>query len=280
MLGVFVLVAATTAASLPAPDLFGGGRLVVYSPRGFDPTPGWKPRAKRLRADAESLVRLGVRAVETESTPASLTPVCRFLKRRGIARVIVGVVDPTDAAELRRAARLRRCADGYAVGWGGLSERRYGRDALARAVERLRRRTGKPVAVRERPESYRDDPTLLALGDWVFPLVDPLRDEILGSQESCGWTMQAYRDLLERAPIDRPVTLAATGLPTSGPQGANEAWQRAYFVCLESRNVPFAAFEAFDQPWRRGAEYYGLLRADGTPKFWAQQLVTERAAPR
>jgi hypothetical protein len=272
MLGVFVLVAAATQATLPAPDLFGGGRLVVYAPRGFDPTPGWKPRAKRLRADATALAGIGVRAVETESTPESLMPVCRFLKRYGIARVIVGVADPTDTAELRRAARLRRCADGYAVGWGGLGERRYTRAALVAAADRLRRRTGKPVAVRERPEAYKDDPTLLGVGDWVFPLVDPLREEVVGPQESCGATMQAYRDVLERAPVDRPVTIAATGMPTSGSPGANDSWQRAYLVCLESRNIPFAVFEAFDQPWRQGAEYYGLLRADGSPKLWATQL--------
>lgn len=272
MLAVLVFVASAVQASLPPPDLFGGGRLVVYAPRGFDPTPGWKPRARRLRADATALLALGVRAVETEGTPESLRPVCRFLKRHGIVRVIIGVADPTDASELRRAATLRRCADGYAIGWGGLAEGRYGREVLARAVERLRRRTGKPVAVRERPESYEKDPTLLGLGDWVFPLVDPLRDEMVGPQESCGSTMQEYRDVLERAPIDRPVTIAATGLPTSGSPGANDTWQRAYLLCLESRNIPFAIFEAFDQPWRQGAEYYGLLRADGAPKLWATQL--------
>jgi hypothetical protein len=134
--------------------------------------------------------------------------------------------------------------------------------------------------VRERAEAYLKDPTLLGVGDWVFPLVDPLRDEMVGPQESCGGTMQAYRDLLERAPIDRPVTIAATGLPTSGPPGANESWQRAYLVCLESRDVPFAIFEAFDQPWRGGAEYYGLFRADGTPKLWTQQLVSGTAGSR
>ncbi len=278
MLGVLAVVVATAVPSLPPPDLLGSGRLVSYAPRGFDPMPSWRPRAKRLKADAVLLRRLGVGTVVTEATPESLVPVCRFMKRHGIARVIIGIADPTDATEVRRAARLRRCADGYALGWGGLTEKRYSREAVAAVVDRLRTATGRPVAIRERPEAYRADPTLLALGDWVFPLLDPLRADMLGSQESCGWTMAVYRELLERAPIDRQVTIGATGLPTAGVAGANEHWQRAYFLCLESRDIPFAMFEAFDQPWRAGVEFYGLIRADGAPKLWASQVLSGTAA--
>jgi hypothetical protein len=275
---VALAVAALTGlAQAAAPDLFGGGRLVAYLPLGYSPGGTWRPRAAALRADAEDLGRLGFRALVTERTGAELVPVCRFFKRHGFAAVIVGVANPTDAAELRAARALRRCADGYAVGSGGLATGRYPRAALEAATARLRRATGRPVAVREAVSSYRNDPRLLGVGDWVFPIAaaDPAR----GAQDACGTTMQDYRDLLERAPIDRPVTLASAGLPTAGVPGANEHAQRAYLACLASRNVPFAYGEAYDQPWRGGASgARGLFRADGTPKLFAWQLARPRIA--
>jgi hypothetical protein len=259
-------------ACATAPDLFGGGKLVVYRPLGYTPGPGWRPRAAGLRADAEDLTRLGFRALVTERTPAAMKPVCRFFKRHGFASAIIGIDDPGDAAQLRAARALRRCADGYAIGDGGLATGRYRRRVLEEAVAALRRATGKPVTVREGIASYRGDPRLARAGDWVFPIAtaDPAR----GAQDACGLTMAAYRELLERGPQDRPVTLASAGLPTAGVPGANEHAQRAYFSCLASRGVPFAYDEAYDQPWAGGgAGTRGLFRADGTPKRFAWQLV-------
>ncbi len=261
--------------SAAGPDLFGGGKLAVYRPLGFLPDPSWRPRAASLRADAEDLWRLGFRAAVTERTTRGSKPVCRFLKRHGFVSVIIGVADPTDAAELRAARALRRCADGYAVGSGGLATRRYGRRALEAAVAGLRRATGRPVAVREQVASYRADPHLLGVGDWVFPI--PAIDVPHGAQEACGVTMAAYRELLERGPQDRPIALAAAGFPTAGQPGANEHAQRAYLSCLASRDVPFAYDEAYDQPWAGGAAgALGLYRDDGTPKLLAWQLARPR----
>ncbi len=281
-----VLLAATGVcrATPPSPpDLTGGGMLAAYTPLGFTPDPGWRPRAAALRADGTDLVRLGVRAVVTARATRPLGPVCRFLKRQGVRSVIIGIGDPTDAAELRAARRLWRCAEGYAVGSGGLAAGRYRRAALESAVTYLHRVTGRPVAIREPVESYRADPTLLGVGDWMFPLAAP--DLTHGAQEACGATMTADRELLERGPQDRPIAFAAAGVGTAGAPGANEHAQRAYFSCLASRQVPFAHDEAYDQPWRGGAAgARGLFRADGTPKLFAWQLARpsvtiERAAP-
>ena len=276
MRAVLLLLAALLGpAHAAAPDLFGGGRLVVYRPLGYTPDATWRPRAATLRADAEDLARLGFRALVTERTTPRLKPICRFFKRHGFVAVIIGIADPTDAAELRATRALRRCADGYAVGSGGLATRRYGRRVLETAAAALRRATGRPVAVRELVASYRADPHLLGVGDWVFPIDagDPSR----GAQEACGLTMLAYRELLERGPQDRPLALASAGLPTAGDPGANEHAQRAYFSCLASRGVPFAYDEAYDQPWQGAAAgARGLHRDDGTPKLFAWQLARPR----
>lgn len=271
-----VLLGRAPANGAPsAPDLSGGGALIAYTPSGYAPDATWRASAAGLRADAEDLARFGGRAIVTERTTAALEPVCRFFKRRGFATVIVGVADPTDAGELRAARSLRRCADGYAVGSGGLAAKRYRRSALVTAVAELRRATGRPVAVRELAASYRADPALLGVGDWMFPVVAP--DPARGAQEACGVTMAVYRELLERGPQDRPLALASAGLPTADTPGANEHAQRAYFSCLASRGVAFAYDEAYDQPWRGGgAATHGLFRADGTPKLFVWQLARPR----
>jgi hypothetical protein len=273
---VIVAVLVSVAAAAPSPpDLTGGGSLVAYTPSGYAPGGAWRARAAGLRADAEDLARFGARAIVTERTSMALEPVCRFFKRHGFTTVIVGVADPTDAGELRAARALRRCADGYAVGSGGLADRRYDRRALEAAVAGLRRATGRPVAVREQASSYRTSRGLLGLGDWTFPLLDA--ELLRGAQDACGVTIATYRELLERGPQDRPVALASTGVPTADAPGANEHAQRAYFTCLSSRGTPFAYGEAYDQPWRGGAAAArGLYRSDGTPKL----LAWRQARPR
>jgi hypothetical protein len=280
MRALLIVVLATlggahAAGGVAPPDLLGGGKLVVYTPLGWTADSAWRPSAGALRADAADLARIGFHAIVTDRAAPASKAICRFFKRHGFASVIVGVADPTDAAELRTARTLRRCADGYAVGSGGLATGRYHRAALEAAATGLRRATGRPVAIRELVASYRADPRLLGVGDWVFPIVPA--DLSPGTQVACGETAAAYRELLERGPQDRPVALASAGVPTAGIPAASEHAQRAFFLCLASRGVPFAYDEAYDQPWRAGAAgARGLFRADGTPKLFAWQVARPR----
>jgi exo-beta-1,3-glucanase (GH17 family) len=267
-------VAVDPAAAITVEKLLGGGRLVAYAPTGYDPATTRRLGARGLNSDAESLLRLGFRAITTYGAARPLVPVCRFFKRRGFRTVLVGIWDPTDRDEVRRAIRLRRCADGYVVGNEGLTFGRYERDALAAAVARVRKRTGRPVTTRETLKAYADDPSLVRLGDWVFPTIHPWYADRRDPQAACGWTIFAWRDLIERVPAGLPTVIAETGLPTAGAAPASEHYQRAFFACLESRSVDFAFFEAFDQPWKTDdavGPHWGLFRADGTPKLWAAQ---------
>jgi len=280
------LSAATAARAIGVEKLLGGGRLVAYAPSGWTPS-RTRASSRGLRADAESLRRVGFRAVATYGAGPALAPVCRFFKRRGFRTVLVGVWDPRDRVELRRAVHLRRCADGYVVGSEGLTFGRYTRADLDAAIAFVRRRSGRPVTTREPLGAYLDDPTLVRAGDWIFPSIQPWYAGKRDAQDACGWTIFAYRDLAERAPAGIPTVIGETGLPTEGALATSEHYQRAFFLCLESRQVAFAHFEAFDQPWKRDdavAPHWGLFRADGTPKLWAgQQLrptITARRAGR
>jgi hypothetical protein len=276
-----LLGAGGPAGALSVEKLLGHGRLVGWAPR----EPAARPSARALNTDAELLLALGFRAAATRATSRASVPACRFFKRRGFATVLVGIADPGDAAEIRRAIRLRRCADAYVVGDEGLGTGRYGRDDLERVVGRLRAATGRPVAVRETLQALHDDPRLVRLGDWLLPTIQPWRAGKGEGQDACGWTIFAYRELAAQAPAGVP-TVPETALPTAGALGTSEHYQRAFFLCLESRQVPFGYATAWDDPTSADVvrAHGGLVRADGAPKLWAAQqlhptLAVERAGP-
>ena len=266
-----VLAFSSAAHGVSVDMLLGGGRLVVYGARSEPDAP---PRPARLAADARVLHRVGFRAVTTLATTRANAPACRFFKRAGFRTVLVGIADPDDEAELRRAIHLRRCVDGYVIGDGGLAGGRYDLDAVVRAIRRVTKESGRPVTTREPVDVLARDPTLVRLGDWVFATLDPFAAGHSSSQDACGFVISAYRALAEKAPAGIPTVLAATGLPTAGDPKTSEHYQRAFFLCLESRQVAFGHFLAFDQPERADGPtgpHWGLFRADGTPKLWAAQ---------
>jgi hypothetical protein len=263
---------APAAHAISVEKLLGGGRLVAYAPVDVTRT---RASARALRQDAQALAAAGFTAVTTYGASRALVPICRFFKRQGFRTVLVGIADPTDRDEHRRAARLARCADGYVVGNGGLTAERYDRATLDGAIRTLRDRTGRPVTTREPLGAYRDA-SLLRAGDWVFPIIQPWEAEQRDSQAACGWTIFAYREIAERAPAGVPTVIAETGLPTAGALATSEHYQRAFFLCLESRQVVFGYFAAFDRP-PTGVDsvdaHWGLFDAAGVPKLWAAQQV-------
>lgn len=257
------LALGSRAAAAPAP------RWVEYWPRGFVPDAAWRPSAAGLRADAESLAALGVRAAVV---PVTVPAACRFLRRHGVA-VVVGLVEhPERPVERRAARRLARCTTATVV---DLPSPSAARDALA-AVGRLRRATGKPVFVRAPMAALLRDPALAGAGELALAVLDPWPPGSTGTQEACGRAMQALNDLRAAAPAAHPLLVAAWA---TGGDPAAEHRQRAYLACLESRGTPFVLQEAFDQPWRgAGASSRGAFRADGTPKRWASLEAPLRLA--
>ena len=154
----------------PAPDLLGGGKLVVYTPLGYAPGVAWRPRGAALRADAEDLARLGFRAVVTERTTPALEADLPLLQAARFVSVIVGVaIRPTP----RSCGRRARCGAAPTV----RRRQRWARHGPARAEAAVAgcARTGRPVAARAgRVVSRR---SRCSAWDWVFPIAaaDPTR---------------------------------------------------------------------------------------------------------
>ena len=239
------------------------------------------PSPRSMRRTPRALAALGFPAVTTYGSSPAIVPVCRFFKRHGFRTVLVGVWDPTDRAEVRRAIRLRRCADGYVVGNDGLTFGRYRKDELV-ARDRARakqdgtsRHDARDVeGVRRRPEPAPASAT------------GSSRSSIPGTPGSAGRRRRAAgrSSRIATSPSSRrravPTVVAESGLPTEGAPATSEHYQRAFFLCIESRQLPFAYLEAFDQPWSaaiRCAPHGGLFRADGTPKLWAAQQLGPRS---
>jgi hypothetical protein len=264
-----VLAAALAASAAEAPPR----RVVVYTPCGFEPqASNWRPSARGLRADAEDLRALGTEVVVTWASPPALAPVCRHLKRHGVPAVILGVADPSDAAEVHAALRARRCADGYAVGSGGVGTR-YDVAALRAAVARLGQASGRAVVVRETASVLAKDAALRGLGGGPLPVAFP--SAAGGSQEACGTALGDFRLLEQALPKGRGLILGATGIAAGGGGAGNPSYQRAYFLCLAARGVPAGLFEAYDQPWRTTpvGPHAGLFRADGMPRRFAAEIL-------
>ncbi len=232
-----------------------------------------------LRVEARELHRRGFRAISLSAATPGAALVCRVFKRAGFRVVLVDVPDPHHRRSLRRAVRMRRCADGFVIGHGGWAAGRYTLLWLETVMAEVRSATGRPVTTREPLVRYEENPELLQLGDWVFPSANPYAADARLPQTACGYSVNRYLGLVALVPPGRSVIMGETGLPTAGGRGLNENGQRAFFGCIEPRTTRFehhSAFDRADDTSTSEAAHYGVFRADGTPKAWAVALARPR----
>lgn len=105
-----------------------------------------------------------------------------------------------------------------------------------------------------------------------------------------GHVSHIYHHVRERLP-GKAVMIGETGWPSYGrqrqgaiPSLVNQArFIREFEVRAELEKIPYNVIEAFDQPWKRGAEgavggYWGLYDSFGRPKFPFRGPVAEAPA--
>lgn len=263
-------------AQLPPPTQLFSLCWVGYSPTSFDPDQGTYPAEESIRQDLEILRAAGFTGLVTYGAHDTLgTVVPRLAQELGFSGLIVGIWDPTNTAEWKHAvaAAEYQVTVGYAVGNEGLGED-YDLATLHSTMTKLRQATGRPVATTEEIGDY-SDPTMLTLGDWVFPNAHPFYAGIIEPGEAVEWTERVFTDLQHRS--GRPVMLKEVGLPTGGdPRGRlDETVQAEYYGQLRDTEVQFVYFEAFDQPWKKATSvepFWGLFGVDRTPKKVVQYV--------
>lgn len=227
--------------------------ITFAPPRPFNPNRGTFPTERQLRTVLRQLVRQGWRGLVTYSFDGSLSEVPRIAREVGFRRVIAGLFwfDRAQLARERRAAvRERAYVDGFVLGNEGLDQGRYSRRALGREMRSLRAATDRPVTTTEPAAEYDRDPSLLELGDWVFPTIHPWFASIRSPEAGVDFVAAEYERLATAAP-GRVIVIKEAWWPTCGGSGAGAGNQVLFFRELAGEPVRFVWGEAYDQYWKR-----------------------------
>jgi exo-beta-1,3-glucanase (GH17 family) len=256
---------------------------VIYDPTEYNPYTNQFPSEASIRADLRVLRSHGLNGLITTSVQNTLKEIPRIAHEEGIQMVIAGVWDPRNPNEVAAALGIAEHADAFCLGHSGL-QKRYSMRELEALVGRFGRETGRPVAVSELVGDYETNPTLVELGDILFPDAHGQWHE--GQTAEAAWqeTVATARKLalLAADEPDRPVILKMVSYPSSGASSLTPEAQLAFYhQAVEGvRNrtdiparVKFAFLGAFDTPWKTvdngwalSEQYTGLFTFDRSPK--------------
>lgn len=259
------------AGSAKVAQLFAKYRWVDYAPTNFG-----NETADSIREDLRQLRRAGFTGLVTYGSDGVLgSELPAIAKQEGFDALIMGIWKPGDQLETNNAIAGSRIpiVVGYCVGNEGLNVR-YKIDQLISAMKSLRTATGKLVSTTEVVEKY-SNPQLLEAGDWVFPNIHPYWHKITIPADAISWTVNTAQSL--QAKTSRYVVIKECGVPTAGDISVNEGSQEQYYLGLAQTKTPFVWFEAFDGPWKTWAAvepYWGIFKADRTPKPVTSALIT------
>jgi exo-beta-1,3-glucanase (GH17 family) len=293
ILAGFVLLCASigfpsrTVSAAAPPELL-TGCWVAYAPTHFAP-PIFYPTAADITADMVTLKNAGFTGIVTYGSEKILGQQLPALVAAQGLKLIMGIWNPdrdTSAglAEYNNAVAAKNNVVGYVVGNEGLNNpdptHTYSLAILTETMNQLKTDTlGKPVATSEQWEDYVNDPSLLDVGDWVFPNAHPYNQipRITDSALAAQWTHDRF-DQLDGLTA-RDIMFKEVGLPSSGPatDHLSPANQAEYFRLLRwETHTRFVYFEAFDQPWKHfiapAEPYWGMFTAARAPKK-ARQYV-------
>jgi beta-glucosidase len=278
---LFLLVSATLSNFTAAPvdasweQKVRSIQWVAFAPTQANPHMGVEAPIESVQADLDVLRNAGFTGLITYgSAGRSAQALPELAAAAGFTGLVPGIWDPANPDEIAAAIKAARSpiVMGICVGNEGRGPR-YDHPTLAKAMDEIRKATGKPVTTTEELEDY-SDPQLLALGDWVFPNVHPYWHEVREVEPAVRWTAEAYEKTTKQA--GRFVWLKETGLPTAGHGGLSAKNQDKFYAALSATDLAFVYFEAFDQPWKNHEPvepFWGLFDAHRKPKACAVRLM-------
>ena len=270
------------------------GRFVSYSPTGLKI---WAegtatPDEQSLRDDLAAL-RPWFDGLVTYGALDGLDRVPEAAAKSGYRAVILGVWDITDEEEIDRAlAAAKRHPDlvvGLSLGNELVFGKRAGWDDLVRAIDRVRERAPslplgatEPFAWWLKPEAK---PALAKL-DFLLANAHPAFEPWFRDAPAANGADFVVDVTAQLAGVYcGPILVKETGLPTE-PAARNftPARQAAFWKALEEKMPPtrkraFAAFAAFDAPWRVYDETPGTDGPNPSEGAWGLFTVDREPKP-
>jgi exo-beta-1,3-glucanase (GH17 family) len=140
-------------------------------------------------------------------------------------------------------------------------------DEVCDAVLSLKQRTNVPITTAEPWQIWRDNPKLVSCVDIIFIHIHPYW-ECQPIDQAAAYVAARYNEIKQRYPGKRLI-IGETGWPSQGatppncdvavPSQGNQARFAEEFVRWANANsVEYFFFEAFDEPWKCGANESGV----------------------
>jgi len=235
-----------------------GHNWINYSPTNYDPGAGVYPTEDQIIAELRQLCsEEGYDGVLTFSFAGTLGAIPRLAKQAGCHTVGAGIYDLTDSLELETAIAEAEYIDLYIVGSEGLyaTPPRYTLEQVQEKLREVRDASCKPVTTAEPWQTWLN---MLEAAErsQLIEAVDFVSVNIYGwwqgYHDPCAAADEVERlyDVVRQFAGDTAVIVKETGWPTAGHPDASICGQEEYFTCLRASGIPFAHFEAYDQPWK------------------------------
>jgi len=249
---------------------------IAYSPTHFNPKKDIYPNAEDIKLDLEVLRRKGFQGIVTYGSEHSLAQIPFIAKEVGFEGIIMGIWNIEDEKELSAAIAAVSYVDAYCLGNEGYRIR-YDLATLKATINYIKSHTGKPVTTTEEIDDYYYDTDLVEVSDWIFPNAHPVFADIKTPKEAFWWLrnrVTTLRKRLRKKGYNKLIVIKESGFPTRGGRYYNQRNQDKFLKLLESSQLNFVYFEAFDQPWKNHLPfepYWGLFKFNRAPKLYIKR---------
>lgn len=234
--------------------------FVCYSPTQFDPNPNYQkiPTIESIREDLK-LLRPYFNGLITYGTNGGLEKVPAIAKEMGYRAMIIGIWDIKADMEVKKAIQLTKEYPEFVFavccGNEGITMNRYDFQTLENAMNQIRQSLPSTYIVTSEPIHSYGDPNIVELGEFCFPIIHPIFSGInkFDPITMAQWVFQCVDTL--RKSTQKPILVKETGLPSAGysdcsPQNQAIFWSTIFSKGKSIPNIEYAAFEAYDLPWK------------------------------
>jgi len=196
-------------------------------------------------------------------------------------KIIVGIWNPNNNAEITNAISLQNYVNGYCIGHNGLKNE-YSIIDLERSINIVRNSTNKPISTTVPIKYYTKDKELINLVDWIFPDGNlTIHDSVNVEQDV--YDLVVLTKKLDKVNIEnKPILLKMIIYPHDSVINASEENQSLFYSklldcikgnrCEMPSNVSISFYGLYDPYWKCVPPFYfwepytGLIDSNAKPR--------------